>query len=85
MTCEVYYKVTFFTLKNIIKLSRGEFCVANFIPPANGASLGSPKTGPFNFLGGLNWLAFNLIGEHFWFLGPLPRTNRTPAEKKIGI
>ena len=23
------------------KLSRGEICVANFIPPANGSSLGS--------------------------------------------
>ena len=26
---------------NNTKLSRGEICVANFIPPANGASLGS--------------------------------------------
>ena len=24
-----------------LKLSRGEICVANFIPPVNGASLGS--------------------------------------------
>ena len=31
-----------YTLVNeIIKLSRGEICVANLIPPANGASLGS--------------------------------------------
>ena len=25
----------------ILKLNRGEICVANFIPPANGASQGS--------------------------------------------
>ena len=28
-------------MSRIYKLSRGEICVANFIPPANGASLGS--------------------------------------------
>ena len=27
--------------KNVFKLSRGEICEANFIPPVNGASLGS--------------------------------------------
>ena len=27
--------------KNIIQLKRGEICVANFIPPANGASQGN--------------------------------------------
>ena len=27
--------------KNTFKLSRGEICVANFIPPVNGVSLGS--------------------------------------------
>ena len=29
-----------------MKLSRGEICVANFIPPANGASLDSYKYYP---------------------------------------
>ena len=31
----------FFPLGHIYKLSRGEFCVANFIPPANGAGQGN--------------------------------------------
>ena len=40
------FPVQFFNLEALfkqfeIKLSRGEICVANFIPPANGASLGS--------------------------------------------
>ena len=28
-------------VENVSKLSKGEICVANFIPPVNGASLGS--------------------------------------------
>ena len=44
------------------KLSRDEICVANFIPPANGASLGSYLV--------KNWLFCHLLGQK---VGPLPR------------
>ena len=44
VTKRMFLKHTYEIGRSKYQLSRGKMCVANFIPPANGASLGMFKT-----------------------------------------